>query len=155
MVEWEDPRLTFSHGHTQTTITYRTTVSENNLKPRGADFLKLRSVCGADASHRNGQERQRCSLVRTHTPGAAIYKQEEHHKHGGPLRNEGSESHIRLRFFTETPALERWAPNMSGFENQQGLYLGEWEGCGKPRHYSWRIRAQFHRLQFPVQRQKL
>ena len=27
----------------------------------------------------------------------------------------------------------RWAPVMPGYENQQGLCLGEMEGCGKPR----------------------
>lgn len=53
-------------------------------------------MCGVEASHQNGQERQRCSLVRTRTLGAAIHKQEEHRKHGGPLRNEESESYIRL-----------------------------------------------------------
>ena len=36
------------------------------------------------ASHPNGQERQRCSLVRTHTPGTAIRKQEGHHYCGAP-----------------------------------------------------------------------
>ena len=42
MAEQEDLELTFSHGHTKTTTTYKTTISEDDLKTSRTDSLQLR-----------------------------------------------------------------------------------------------------------------
>ena len=42
------------------------------------------------------------------------------------------------------PALGKWTPAMSSFENQQCLYLGEPKGCGRLRLSSWKAHTQPH-----------
>ena len=61
MVEQEDSEFTF-HRHTKTTTTQRKT-----------DVLQMRNK---ERPHSDGQEGQRCGLVRPHTPGATSNKQE-------------------------------------------------------------------------------
>lgn len=34
MAEWEDPKLTSSHGQTKPTVVYKAVINENNLKTR-------------------------------------------------------------------------------------------------------------------------
>ena len=42
MAEEEDPKLT-SHGHTKTTTTYRTAISENDLKTSRTGLPQLKT----------------------------------------------------------------------------------------------------------------
>jgi len=42
VVAWEDPELTFSHGHTKATTAYRTILSEKDLKTSRTDLPQLK-----------------------------------------------------------------------------------------------------------------
>ena len=58
-------------------------------------------------------------------------------------RNEGCEPHIHL----PSSAVMHWQDKpQNGFEGQQGLHMGEPEGCGKQRLHSQRACRQSHIL---------
>lgn len=40
MAEWEDPKLTSSHGQTKITVVYKAVIDENNLKTRRSSTSK-------------------------------------------------------------------------------------------------------------------
>lgn len=99
---------------------------EKTLKTSRKEFPQLKTE---RRNHNRIGRRSRHDIVRTHTPGPMTHKQEEYHNCRSPpqgTRGPGSTSgSAAWRSCTG-----KMSPQMSGFENQQGLCMGELRATG-------------------------
>lgn len=85
------------------------------------------------------------SIQNTANPQLATYKQEGYHNHDDLLEKWGFQAPLGAPQ-PRGLASGRWATIMSGFEKQQGLHIGYWEDCRKPRLCSLRTYIWTHSL---------